>query len=87
MFCVVSPLHVFAPNPLCISLVPHTLYMYPVSHHTWCVQVLRSPKEAFAAAMQSWREGCEKCVCLQGDHVEKLLHFQLPVVSSFFKIN
>ena len=54
---------------------------------TWCVQVLRSPKEAFAAAMQSWRERCEKCVCLQGDYTEKLLHFQLPVVSSFFKIN
>ena len=54
---------------------------------TWCVQVLRSPKEAFAAAMQSWRERCEKCVCLQGDYVEKLLHFQLPVVSSFLKIN
>ena len=53
--------------------------------NTWCVQVLRSPKEAFAAAMQSWRECCEKCVCLQGDYLEKLLHFQLPVVSSFFK--
>ena len=39
--------------------------------NTWCVQVLRSPKEAFAAAMQSWRESCEKCVCLQGDYVEK----------------
>ena len=51
----------------------------------WCVQVLRSPKETFAAAMQSWRERCEKCVCLQGDYVEKWLHFQLPVVSSFFK--
>ena len=38
---------------------------------TWCIQVLRSPKEAFAAAMQSWRERCEKCVCLQGDYVEK----------------
>ena len=34
-------------------------------------QVLKSPKEAFAAAMQSWRERCEKCVCLQGDYVEK----------------
>ena len=43
--------------------------------NTWCVQVLRSPKEAFAAAMQSWRERCEKCVCLQGDYVEKCLHF------------
>ena len=51
---------------------------------TWCVQVLRSPKEAFAAAMQSWRERCEKCVCLQGDYVENSLHFQLPVVSSLF---
>ena len=39
--------------------------------NTWYVQVLRSPKEAFAAAMQSWRERCEKCVCLQGDYVEK----------------
>ena len=38
---------------------------------TWCVRVLRSPTEAFAAAMQSWRERCEKCVCLQGDYVEK----------------
>ena len=38
---------------------------------TWYVQVLRSPKEAFAAAMQSWRKRCEKCVCLQGDYVEK----------------
>ena len=38
--------------------------------YTWCVQVLRSPK-AFAAAMQSWRERCEKCVCLQDDYVEK----------------
>ena len=38
---------------------------------TWCVQVLRSPKEAFPAAMQSWRERCEKCVCLQGDYIEK----------------
>ena len=28
---------------------------------TRCVQVLRSPKEAFAAAMQSWCERCEKC--------------------------
>ena len=55
------------------------------NHGTWCVQVLRSPKEAFAAAMQSWRKRCEKCVCLQGDYVEKWLHFQLPVVSSFFK--
>ena len=42
-----------------------------VSKLTWCVQVLRSPKEAFAAAMQSWRERCEKCVCLQGDYVDK----------------
>ena len=50
----------------------------------WCVQVLRSPKEAFAAAMQSWREHCERCVCLQGDYIEKLLHFQLPVGCSFF---
>ena len=36
----------------------HYSFMPGVS--TWCVQVLRSPKEAFAAAMQSWRERCEK---------------------------
>ena len=40
-------------------------------YHTWWIQVQRSPKEAFAAAMQSWREHCKKCVCLQGDYVEK----------------
>ena len=55
------------------------------TQYTWCVQVLRSPKEAFAAAMQSWRERCEKCVCLQGDYLEKWLRFQLPVVSNFLK--
>ena len=38
---------------------------------TWCVQVLRSPKEAFAAAMQSWHERCKKCVCLQDGYIEK----------------
>ena len=50
---------------LLFSLFP---YLFPF---TWCVQVLRSPKEAFPAAMQSWRERCEKCVCLQGDYGEK----------------
>ena len=62
----------------------HTFKLCPHTVNMWCVQVLRSPKEAFAAAMQSWRERREKCVCLQGDYAEKLLHFQLPVVSSFF---
>ena len=41
------------------------------ANSTWRVQDLRSPKEAFATAMQSWRERCEKCVCLHGDYVEK----------------
>jgi len=31
----------------------------------------RTPKEAFATAMQSWHQCCEKCVRLQGDYVEK----------------
>ena len=44
----------------------------------------RTPKEAFAAAMQSWLEHCEKCVRLQGYYVEKWLQFQLPMMSSFF---
>ena len=47
------------------------LRRWQTNEYTWCVQVLRFPKEAFAAAMQSWRERCEKCVCLQGDYVEK----------------
>ena len=47
------------------------VYLYALLFNTWFVQFLRSPKEAFAAAMQSWRERCEKCVCLQGDYVEK----------------
>ena len=29
------------------------------------------PKKASAAVMQSWRERCEKCVCLQDDYIEK----------------
>ena len=61
------------------SRTDDTVHGYNRSHssrisritYTWCVQVLRSPEEAFAAAMQSWRERCEKCVCLQGDYVEK----------------
>jgi histone-lysine N-methyltransferase SETMAR len=44
----------------------------------------RTPKEAFVAAMQSWRQRCEKCVRLQGDYFEKWLHFQLSRMSNFF---
>jgi hypothetical protein len=43
-----------------------------------------TPKEAFAAAMQSWHQRCEKCVRLQGDYFEKWLHLQFPRVSNFF---
>ncbi|PSN53998.1 Mariner Mos1 transposase, partial [Blattella germanica] len=31
----------------------------------------KTPREAFAAAMQSWCRRCEKYVRLQGDYVEK----------------
>jgi len=44
----------------------------------------RTPKEAFAAAMQSRRQRCEKCVRLQGYYVEKWQHFKLPRMSNFF---
>ena len=73
-----------APVPVCVFVAGALVIKAEDSRHqrpsspavaaaevTWCVQVLRSPKEAFAAAMQSWRERCEKCVCLQGDYVEK----------------
>ena len=60
----------------CLLLAVHCCFLCLKSENrqhvcTWCVQVLRSPKEAFAAVMQSWRERCEKCVRLQGDYVEK----------------
>ena len=79
----------FTPNPIYYSSssghLTLSFELLAASVNTWCVQVLRSPKEAFTVAMQSWRERCEECVCLQGDYAEKLLHFQLPVVSSFCK--
>jgi hypothetical protein len=55
------------------SIIKYMVYKIfsNVHAYTWCVQVLRSPKEAFAVAMQLWRERFEKCVCLQGDYVEK----------------
>ncbi|PSN36141.1 hypothetical protein C0J52_24057 [Blattella germanica] len=31
----------------------------------------KTPREAFAATMQSWRRRCEKRARLQGDYVEK----------------
>mgnify|MGYP003623263763 CR=1 FL=1 len=31
----------------------------------------QTPREAFSAAMASWRRRCEKCVRVQGDYVEK----------------
>ena len=69
MLSFFSPRHTCnSPQPVTLlSAFPNALYYL----YTWCVQVLRSPKEAFAAAMQSWRERCEKCACLQGDYVEK----------------
>ena len=89
-----TPSYQLAPSPsqqLARNLFNNTdtpqCYLQQKETHmnsTWRVQVLRSPKEASAAAMQPWRERCEKCLCLQGDYVEKLLHFQLPMVSSFF---
>jgi len=44
----------------------------------------RTPKEAFAAAMQSWRQRCKNCVRLQSDYVEKWQHFKLPRMSNLF---
>ena len=62
----------FDPRPLFVgAVVDGPALGQAFLQSTWCVQVLRSPKEAFAAAMQSWRERCEKCVCLQGHYVEK----------------
>ena len=55
----------------CLAMMHLFLCTATLHRCTWCVQFLRSPKEAFAAAMQSWRERREKCVCLQGDYVEK----------------
>ena len=54
--------------PLVKTTLLHIIFVFIF---TWCVQILRSPKEAFATAIQSWRERCEKCVCLQGDYFEE----------------
>jgi hypothetical protein len=37
----------------------------------------QTPREAFAAAMESWRRRFKKCVRLQGDYVEKWQKFQI----------
>ena len=58
-------------DPLLRELIRDSVERKCPHGNTWCVQVLRSPKEAFPAAMESWRERCEKCVCLHGDYVEK----------------
>ena len=85
--------------PYSPDLTPSDFWLFPTMKDTLCGHTFssrsalataifqwseRTPKEAFAAAMQSWREHCEKCIRLQGDYVEKWLHFHFPVVSSFF---
>ena len=57
----------------CFQIVPLLIFQWSQ----------RTPKEAFAVAMQSWHQHCEKCVRLQGDCVEKWLHFQIPLMSNF----
>ena len=57
MFCGTSVRIFLSTSRLHLIL---TLDAVGVPECMWCVQVLRSPKEAFAAAMQSWRERCEK---------------------------
>ena len=46
--------------------------------------VTTNPKEAFAVAMQSWRQRCEKLVSLQIDYVEKWQNFQFQRMNNFF---
>ena len=76
-----------APDAPCSrDLAPSDFWLFPILKDTLRGRTLsslsalataifrwsqRTPKEAFAAAMQSWRQGCEKCVRLQGDYVEK----------------
>ena len=71
IFTVMKTSYIVFVLSVCLYLFMVYFIVLVTAHYTWCVKVLRSPKEAFAAAMQSWSESCEKCVCLQGDYVEK----------------
>ena len=72
--------------PYSTDLAPSNFWLLPTLKDTLRVRTFSSrsalataifqwpqqtPKEAFAAAMQWWRQSCEKCVGLQGDYVEK----------------
>jgi hypothetical protein len=78
--CEVVPHALYSPD------VPSDFWLFPTlkdtlrghtfsSHSALATAIFqwsqRTPKEAFVAAMQSWRQRCEKCVGLQGDYVEK----------------
>jgi hypothetical protein len=77
----VVPYALYSPD-----LAPSDFWLFPTLKDTLCGRTFssrsalatvifqwpqRTPKEVFAAAMQSWRQHCEKCVCLQGVYVEK----------------
>jgi len=72
--------------PYSPDLAPSDFWPFPTLKDTLCGRTFssrsavataifqwsqRTPTEVFAAAMQSWRKRCEKCVRLQGDYVEK----------------
>ena len=70
-------------NNILANLAPSDFWLFPTMKDTLRGRTFTSraaiasaifqwvPKEAFTAAMKSWRRRCEKCVRLQGDYVEK----------------
>jgi len=85
--------------PYALDIAPRDFWLFPTLKDTLHGRTFSSrsalataifqwsqwtPKKAFAAAMERWRQRCEKSVHLQGDYVENWLHFQLPRMSIFF---
>lgn len=85
-FLCENNLEVVSHAPYSPDLAPSDFWLFPTMEDTLRGRTFTShaaiasaifqwskhtPKEAFAAAMESWRRRCEKCVRLQGDYVEK----------------
>ncbi|PNF36332.1 hypothetical protein B7P43_G00518 [Cryptotermes secundus] len=81
-----NSLEVVSHAPFSPDLAPSVFWLFPTMKDTLCSRTFTSraaiasaifqwskqtPTEVFAAAMESWRRRCEKCVRLQGDYVEK----------------
>jgi len=85
-FSIDNNFEVVPHAPYSLDFAPSNFWLFPTLKDTLRGRIFSScstlataifqwsqqtPKEAFALAMQSWHQHCDKCVCLQGDYVEK----------------